>query len=109
MKQKDYRWIRALHYKLAKCLELVEEAIPRFASPQLCAFGVIMQDDLESLREECEELLIAAKKTRQVEISSFEVRALTVIEEAEQLITGNAMLLAQLEAPSQEFAFQVVS
>ncbi len=107
MKQRDHNSIREIHYKLAKCLELIDEAIPRCPNAQVCALAVVIDDDLSSLLDECEGLLIGAKNARQKDVCSFEVRALTILEEAQRLLAEYAVGPAPFEIPPNELSMSL--
>lgn len=74
-----------LYHGLSKFYELLELSKNRLYSSEELAVVAILEEDLLSLLEECEEYLIGGQGLRQAQIQSFESRSFTVLEEIQAL------------------------
>ena len=74
-----------LYHGLSKFYELLELSKNRLYSAEELAIVAILEEDLLSLLEECEEYLIGGQGLRQAQIQSFESRSFTVLEEIQAL------------------------
>lgn len=63
----------------------MQEVIDRLASPSEIAMAAVLEDDLHSLVEECEEYLISGGAVPTEQIRSFETRTVTVLDEISAL------------------------
>lgn len=73
--------LQAVHRRLSLCLDTVEEIAPHLEDSRLRACLAILGEDLTSLLEECEELLVGATAPIRQELLSLDARVSCVLEE----------------------------
>lgn len=74
-----------LYQKLSKCYELLQTAHEHLDTPSEQAMAAVLEDDLQSLIEECEDYLIGGIELRHYDLESFQSRSATVVEELRTL------------------------
>ena len=74
-----------LYQKLSKFYELLEISRNRLGTSEELAIVTILEEDLISLLEECEEYIIGGQALRPAQFQAFESRSVTVLEEIQTL------------------------
>ena len=74
-----------LYQNLSLCYELLQVTHSQLATPREQAMAAVLEDDLHSLVEECEDYLIGGIELRRYDFESFECRSSTVMEEIQSL------------------------
>lgn len=82
----DQRRLSLLYRNLSEYLEAVSLVAHSCPHPDGQALAVVLEEDLCSLCQECEEYLISGALERREAILSFESRSSTILEEVQQLL-----------------------
>jgi glutamine phosphoribosylpyrophosphate amidotransferase len=82
----DMEVLNELHRRLCVCLEVVEEVLESLEEISGRVTLTILDDDLESLVEECEQYMLCPLVSGSEDHSSFMVRSATVIDEVREFL-----------------------
>jgi hypothetical protein len=74
-----------LYHKLSGFYDELEISRGRLCASNELAIAAVLEDDLLSLLEECEEYIIGGQGLRPSQLQSFESRSITVLEEIQTL------------------------
>ena len=77
--------VRQLYPDLSSSYEKLQVVHEHLLLPRDMAIAAVLEDDLLSLIEECEEYLISTGKLKDEQVESFESRSVTVLEEVKNL------------------------
>ena len=77
--------LRQIYPDLSSSYEKLQVVHDHLLSPRDIAVAAVLEDDLLSLIEECEEYLIACDQLKNEQVESFESRSVTVLEEVKNL------------------------